>query len=593
MPSSETTAEFVADVRVSDALDRLVLTPRSGPAWRLKARLVELLPGVVAVTRAEGVVIEPRAAAGLLALDEALGLRWSSEARRAVENRVMSSHRHPRLRAALEVFSRARRGELEGHLAGIDDPATLDDHQVLNVAVMTHADCYGLCLFDEQGAGKTVSVIYAFDLLAHRDEVDVAVIVAPKSMVPEWASDITRFTSGMYTTRLVVGTRREKLAALRSGADILVTNFETAITLEAELRSIVRRHDGRTLLVADESFLVKNLDAQRTRALRRVREWCGRSYVLCGTPAPNSPHDIVEQVNLADLGETFNGVTIPDDRIDALPVVREALRERGAYLRSLKRDVLPGLPRKRLHVVRLPFASQQRRAYESALRSLIDDLEATSSDGFRLQLTSFMARRSALLQICSNPAALVPGYREVPAKLQALDHLLNDWVLGRREKVVVWSFFTVSLQAVVSRYESLGVVRYDGGTPVAERRQAVQRFQEDPATKLFVGNPAAAGAGLTLHAARLAVYESMSNQAAHYLQSVDRIHRRGQTRPVDYTFLICRGSIEEDEFTRLRRKERSAQELLGDPFDESPTRESMLAELVGAATRAQIDVAAA
>jgi SNF2 family DNA or RNA helicase len=99
---------------------------------------------------------------------------------------------------------------------------------------------------------------------------------------------------------------------------------------------------------------------------------------------------------------------------------------------------------------------------------------------------------------------------------------------------------------------------------------------------LFAANPAAAGAGLTLHRARIAVYESMSNQAAHYLQSIDRIHRRGQTRDVEYLILLCDKTIEVDEYERLITKERFAQELLGDRVEEPITRQSMLSEALNA-----------
>jgi SNF2 family DNA or RNA helicase len=114
---------------------------------------------------------------------------------------------------------------------------------------------------------------------------------------------------------------------------------------------------------------------------------------------------------------------------------------------------------------------------------------------------------------------------------------------------------------------------------VDARREAVRAFQNDSSTRVFVGNPAAAGAGLTLHAARVAVYESLTNQAAHYLQSLDRIHRRGQDRDVRYVVLLGRDTIEETEFETLRRKEQAAQDLLGDLVDDPPTRETMLAEL--------------
>lgn len=576
--------DIAAEVRLTDALDGVVLVPREGAAWRLKARLEKALPGVSARSSAEGVTVAPIAAPRLLDVEDELGLQWSAEARKAAENRAEAVERHPRLRTAVAAFEASLR-DSHAAIVGLDDPATLDDHQVTNVAALTHPDCFGMCLFDEQGAGKTVSVIYAFDLLAKRDEIDAALIVAPKSMVAEWESDLERFMGSLHTSRMVVGGRRKKLEALRSGADVLVANFEAVVSLEDELRAMLGASGGRGLLVVDESFMVKNLDARRTRALKRLREWAGRTFVLCGTPAPNAPHDVVEQVNLADFGITFEGVDIPDDREAALPVVRDALDQRGVYLRSLKRDVLPNLPGKAMQVVRLPFAAQQGQAYDAALGSLILDLRQTDDEGFRRHLTSFIARRTTLLQICSNPAGVVPGYEELPAKLEALDRLLEEWITARGEKVVVWSFFTRSLDAIVERYADYGLVRYDGSTPVPDRREAVRTFQSEGSTRLFVGNPAAAGAGLTLHAARLAVYESLSNQGAHYLQSLDRIHRRGQEQPVEYTFLVCDGSIEEADLEALRRKERSAQELLGDPFEAAVTRDAMLAELTASAGR--------
>ncbi len=146
--------------------------------------------------------------------------------------------------------------------------------------------------------------------------------------------------------------------------------------------------------------------------------------------------------------------------------------------------------------------------------------------------------------------------------------------------MIVWSYYVASVEQLVRRYAQFKPVRYDGTVAAVEdRRASVRRFQEDATTMLFVGNPAAAGAGLTLHRARFAVYESLSNQAAHYLQSLDRIHRRGQERDVEYLVLLCDGTIEIPEYDRLRHKERTAQRLLGDAVEPPVTRESMLAEM--------------
>ena len=66
---------------------------------------------------------------------------------------------------------------------------------------MTLPDSPGLCVFDEQGAGKTVTFIFAFDLLVERDQADLAVIVAPKSMIGEWPKDLEAVPQGTSTVR--------------------------------------------------------------------------------------------------------------------------------------------------------------------------------------------------------------------------------------------------------------------------------------------------------------------------------------------------------------------------------------------------------
>jgi len=130
----------------------------------------------------------------------------------------------------------------------------------------------------------------------------------------------------------------------------------------------------------------------------------------------------------------------------------------------------------------------------------------------------------------------------------------------------------------------LGVVRIDGTvSDVEARMDAIRRFQADPGVRLFVGNAGAAGAGITLTAAHHAIYESFSNQAVHYMQSVDRIHRRGQQHDVTYHVLLAHDTIEEREFDRLLQKEHAGRQLLGDKYEEPMTRARFLEELSVAA----------
>lgn len=573
-----------ADVRVGDGLDGLYLTARDpGAALSLLATVKAALGGNGTARRSANGVFVPFHLAGCIEDEGLLDLRWTPEARRFVENRRNAAASFG------QVVSHVQRLKAMGPAAAREEVCdsegldVLDGHQVLNVAAMTVEHGFGLCVFDEQGAGKTVTLIYAFDLLAARNEADRVLIIAPKSMVPEWPKDFGRFRPDLYRVAVISGSAREKRRILQEDPEVLVTNFETAVSMEEELTALLRSKPGRTVLAVDESFFIKSMDARRTRAIRRLREWCGRAFVLCGTPAPNAPQDLVQQFSLVDFGLAFDGVDVPPDRAEAAPIVQSVIDERGLYTRHLKEQVLPDLPAKSFQRVFVPLAPRQRELYEQTLNQLVADVEQTDDRDFGRRYTNFLARRSALLQLCSNPAAIDPTYAETPAKLEALDAVVAR-LIAQGEKVLVWSFYTQSITAIVERYKVHGAMRYDGQvTDVDTRRETVRRFQEDDESMVLVANPAAAGAGLTLHRARFAVYESLSNQAAHYLQSLDRIHRRGQTRDVEYLVLLCDRTLELQEYERLVTKEVAAQSLLGDVVTAPLTRETFLKEARAAA----------
>lgn len=573
------------DARITEDLDSLLLRCRKGTD-EIDAICVlrERLSNMARIKRSpEGIKVDPFHAGDLLSENLGFEIRWTEKARRYIINRHQAQQSYP---AVLEVLQRTKTASpyfARQMVSDSDLVNILDAHQVVNVAVMTVEKGFGICLFDEQGAGKTVSLIASFDILAKRDQIDQLLIVAPKSMVSEWPKDFARFREGLYRVATVTGSVQEKRAALASGSDVYVTNFETTVALETCFETLLRSRPDRSVVVVDESFFIKSADAKRTKSLRRLREWCSRAFVLCGTPAPNAPHDLVEQFSFVDFGLTFRGITLPKKRDEALPVVRRVVDERGLYVRHLKAEALPDLPEKRFHRLNLPMPSRQREIYDRLCEDLVDDLQSISDTAFRRDYVTFLARRSALLQVCSNPLSVVEGYEETPAKVLCLDNLLEHMICHRGEKVVLWSFYRTSIEVLVKRYARFGVVRYDGSvTGTVERGKAVHRFQEHDNYRLFIGNTAAAGAGLTLHRARVAIYESLSNQSAHYFQSLDRIHRRGQEREVEYFILLCSETIEAVEYERLLAKQTMAGNLLRDETPPSETRERFLADLLGA-----------
>lgn len=486
--------------------------------------------------------------------------------------------RTAQMRARLQV-ARALEQPL-AVLNGYSKLATLDPHQVQAVAAIVTPELQGIAIFDEQGTGKTITALAAFDVLKTRQQVHKMLVIAPKSVIGSWRSESVRFLGHEIRVSIVSGPSRVRRQAILRAHDVLIIGYESAVREEGLLCTVLGARPATYLLVIDESFFVKNRTTARAGSVVRLRHLCERALVLCGTPAPNSPTDVINQIDIADRGIAFNGRRISKEQTAALNEVKEGL-ENAIVLRRLKADVLPNLPSKHCLRVYVELATAQRKLYENARGELVAAVRRTSDREFSRQLSSFLAQRILLLQICSNPRSVDPSYEEVPSKLRALDHLLHEIVVQQGKKVVIWSYFRASLDAIAERYDNYGLVRIDGSvTSIEARIAAVDSFQHDSRVRLFLGNAAAAGAGITLTAAHHAIYESFSNQAAHYMQSVDRIHRRGQTAKVLSHILIARETIEDREYARLVEKERAGRELLGDRYSEPITRDRFLSDLL-------------
>lgn len=473
---------------------------------------------------------------------------------------------------ANQIIENAVVESLPDHWLEILDPA-----QATAVSAMILPEMLGLCLFDEQGSGKTVMTISAFDILKKQDHIDAMIVVCPKSMISEWPKDIDRFTNKNYSVVQAEGSRTEKYSSAFKPFDILVTNYEG---IEVMLTSLLASANTRKYLLAiDESYYLKNVESIRSENVAKLRAHCQRCFVLCGTPAPNSAYDLVNQFDLADLGYTFAGFNKKNDPIADYQEIADRVESRGLFIRRLKPEILSHVPEKNFHILRVELEDRQAAMYESAKQDLELELRTLNNETFRKRLVTYFQKRAALLQICSCPDAIDSTFSQTPAKYPQLDSLIAR-LFAEKRKLIIWSFYKRSLDQLASRYSSYNPVRVDGSIPTEQRKLAVKQFQEDPDTMLFLGNPAAAGAGITLHAAYDAAYVSYSNQAAHYLQSLDRIHRRGQvSEGVNYYLIICANTIEETEVVRLRDKEVRQHNLLGDQIPWPTSLDDALNEL--------------
>ena len=450
----------------------------------------------------------------------------------------------------------------------------LESHQKTAVNAMAQKDLLGACLFDEQGTGKTLTALAAFDMLKERGEIDFMMVVAPQSALNAWRDDAQKIPSASDIKISVVGSGDR---ALRDRADIYALSYDALNSRRVVAKATAGR--GKCLLVIDEAFKVKNPGTVRAESVRELRSVCARAFVLSGTPAPRAPEDVIHQSDIADNGYAFQGYRPTGDRLRDADAIHGVLSSRSMYLRRTKDEVLPMLPPKDLRVVRIALPPKQRKLYEDARDELALYLRDMNNQAFKKDLTNYFSRRAALLQICGCPSMADSMFPSDHAKLQKLDELVGK-IIGGGGKLVIWTGYRNSIAEIAGRYDTQGVVVIDGATPAEQRQDAIARFQKDPSVKIFLGNPAAAGAGITLTAAADAVYVSYTDKAADFIQSIDRIHRIGQTADsVRCHFLVCENTIEVNQIRLLRDKILRQHLLFGESAEWPATVEEALEEL--------------
>jgi SNF2 family DNA or RNA helicase len=128
-------------------------------------------------------------------------------------------------------------------------------------------------------------------------------------------------------------------------------------------------------------------------------------------------------------------------------------------------------------------------------------------------------------------------------------------VLGNNEKIIIWAKYRIEIEDIFVKLKEhrIRVVQYHGGVTDDMRRRAICDFEKGDA-QVFLGNPQAAGIGITLVSASHVIYFSNSFSLRNRLQSEDRAHRIGQTKNVTYLNIAAKDTIDEDIIKSLMNK---------------------------------------
>ena len=421
-------------------------------------------------------------------------------------------------------------------------------------------------LADDMGLGKTVQALAHLAAEQAKQPGLPSLVIAPTSVVPNWAAEAEKFTPHLKVLTLQGKDRAGDFSQIAT-SDLVITSYPL-LTRDFSALSSQRWH----VIILDEAQYIKNpkaLSAQNAFQLKAAHRLC-----LSGTPMENHLGELWSLMRFLMPGflsdeKTFSAqIRRPIER-DRSSDAQLALNRRVSplILRRTKDQVATELPAKTELIHGIELTKKQSDLYES-VRAAMDQRvrEAIAEQGLAKSHIIVLDALLKLRQICCHPQLLkspVAQKTTESAKLAYLTDELLPTLLEEGRRILLFSTFTSMLALIEAHLEreKIPYLKLTGQTK--ERSLLVKKFQEG-ATPIFLISLKAGGTGLNLTAADTVIhYDPWWNPAAEN-QATDRAHRIGQTKPVFVHKLVCRGTIEDRILELQKHKAALVEALLSD-----------------------------
>jgi non-specific serine/threonine protein kinase len=361
------------------------------------------------------------------------------------------------------------------------------------------------------------------------------------------------------------GVQRELSSTHFEEFDIILTTYGVVRNDVEDLNGFLWQY-----VILDESQAIKNPDARVTKAVQQLR--AVNRVILSGTPVQNNTSDLYAQFQFLNPGllgnrEYFNReFGIPIDKLGSKEKTRDLKKLIFPFtLRRTKEQVAKDLPDKTVSVLWCTMEAEQRKLYNhyrDGYRNRL--LKKIDEEGIAKSGIDVLEGLLRLRQLCDHPALVEKkeGVDQPSVKIEELTREVQE--NAGNHKLLVFSQFTQMLRLIEAEFIKAGIsyCYLDGSTTLPQRKEQVNKFQEDETIKAFLISLKAGGVGLNLTVADYVyIVDPWWNPAAEQ-QAIDRAHRIGQTRKVFAYKMICKDSVEEKILQLQEKKKILADDLI-------------------------------
>ena len=416
---------------------------------------------------------------------------------------------------------------------------------------------------DEMGLGKTIQAAAWLQLHPKKRP---ALILCPASLKLNWAKELRDTLSTKDKVQILQGTKPYPITE-----DIIIINYDILNSWVETLQAI-----NPQVLIIDEAHYIKNSSAIRTKATKKLAKGIPHVIALTGTPIVNRPIEGFNIFQILDrslfpnfwtyvhqycgarhngFGWDFSGATNKEELNQILTST--------IMIRRRKADVLKDLPEKMYSFV--PMELSNETEYRIAEEEFIEYLRGVKGKeaAEKAKKAEHLVKIEALKQLA------------VKGKMKQAINWIRDFIEDG-DMLVVFAVHKEVIDKLMNEFKDVAVKLY-GECSQKERNEAVERFQNDPNIKLFIGNIQAAGVGLTLTAASAVAFLELPWTPGELQQAEDRCHRIGQKNAVNIYYLLAENSVEYKLARLLDKKKKVLSAVIDGKLVEE---KSLISELI-------------
>lgn len=415
------------------------------------------------------------------------------------------------------------------------------EHQKTTAAFLTlHRRAF--CL-NEQGTGKTGSVIWAADYLMKQGKINRVLVICPLSIMDSaWKADLFKFAMHRRVD-IAYGAKEKRKQIINGDAEFVIINYDGVEIVADEIENA-----GFDMIVIDEANAYKNAQTKRWKTLNGIMKPDTWLWMMTGTPAAQSPLDafglakLVNPSGVPKFYSTFREMVMYkvtqfkwSPRDNATQTVFNALQP---AIRFTKDECLD-LPEMTYVKRNIEMTAQQKKYY-----NLLKTRMIMQAAGEEITSVNAAVNMNKLLQISCGAVYSDTG-EVVEFDIKNRYNVLKEVIDESSQKVLVFVPFKHVISILTEKLRADGITTevISGDVTAKNRTDIFKRFQETDDPRVLVIQPQSAAHGVTLTAANTVVWWGPTSSLETYAQANARVHRSGQRHPS--TVVQLAGSVVE------------------------------------------------